>query len=98
MLALKIRRYLEQAWCPWRIAILAVPRMIKKLEQIEIPDLIAQSSVIKRTSPNRAKATLHNVTSERNFTCPWRIDISSLAMKKADFTVKYVLQFAHGPW
>jgi hypothetical protein len=41
--------------------------MIKKLEQIEIPDLIAQSFVIKRTSPNRAKATLHDVTSERNF-------------------------------
>jgi hypothetical protein len=53
--------------CLWRIDILAVPRMIKKLEQIEIPDLIAQSFVIKRTSPNRAKVTLPDVTSERNF-------------------------------
>jgi hypothetical protein len=41
-------------------------RMVKKLEQIEIPYPIAPSSVIKCIWPNRVRMTLHDVTSERD--------------------------------
>jgi hypothetical protein len=40
--------------------------MVKKLEQIEIPCLIAPPSVIKCIWPGQVEITLHDVTSERD--------------------------------